>query len=164
MQRIAPFVAALVLSVLTVALVLATRRLGFESFDDFVPTAFRYVVGGALVVVFAPLLPYALMTLGFNGLTGRRDDLVTTGAFRVVRHPFYAAVCGTLFGVGWLVNETGVSLAGLVWFGVVSVQAAREERDLIARHGDAYVAYAETTPRLVPTLRRLVTRDSWRTD
>ena len=79
------------------------------------------------------------------------QSIVTTGPYRLVRHPFYSSFHLTLLaGVaavpGWL---TGVALAaGLV---VLRITAIGEERRLLASEfGADYAGYLQRTGRFVP--------------
>jgi protein-S-isoprenylcysteine O-methyltransferase Ste14 len=78
--------------------------------------------------------------------------LVTTGPYRFVRHPMYAAVmlfaagCAIGYGEPW----RGALLVALA--AVLHVKAGIEERLLAAAH-PGYADYARRTPRLVPFLR-----------
>ena len=76
--------------------------------------------------------------------------LVTSGAFRYIRHPMYTA----LICLAW-----GVFLRQFTWPGLVLVLAAtvlmlttawREEAECLAHFGDAYRSYMQMTKRLVP--------------
>lgn len=82
-------------------------------------------------------------------------ELIIDGPFSLVRHPRYLMV---LIGViGWCLMSNH---AGAYWMGVASfigmwfiVQI--EERDLIDRFGDDYLAYQKTVPQLLPTMQGL---------
>jgi protein-S-isoprenylcysteine O-methyltransferase Ste14 len=77
--------------------------------------------------------------------------LVTTGVYRHVRHPMYAAfflwaVAQTLLLPNWIAGP-----AGLVGFGLLfGLRVGREELMMEATFGDAYRAYAARTWRVVP--------------
>ena len=82
-----------------------------------------------------------------------RAELRTTGVYRLVRHPIYAAV---------LVGSTGEAvlaarpepLVGLLALSLVlHVKAGYEEGLLRESFGEAYDVYASRVPRLVPFLR-----------
>lgn len=76
--------------------------------------------------------------------------LVTSGSYRLVRHPIYGGVVLAALGVGvlsWSPGAVAVSLALVPFF---LAKASHEERLLSARFDD-YEAYVEVTPkRLVP--------------
>lgn len=80
---------------------------------------------------------------------GERTRLVTTGPYRWVRHPMYAATL--VITSAWLVE--GCSwIRGAVWLVLVAVlwtKAAREERLLRAMF-PGYVDYAKRTRRFIP--------------
>src|SRR5215475_374689 len=77
--------------------------------------------------------------------------LVTTGIYRRVRHPMYAAfflwaVAQALLLPNWIAGP-----AGLVGFGTLfGLRVGREELMMEAKFGDAYRAYAARTWRLIP--------------
>jgi protein-S-isoprenylcysteine O-methyltransferase Ste14 len=77
--------------------------------------------------------------------------LVTTGIYRRVRHPMYAAfflwaVAQALLLPNWIAGP-----AGLVGFGILfGLRVGREELMMEATFGDAYRAYAARTWRVVP--------------
>ena len=80
----------------------------------------------------------------------QRAELRTTGAYRWVRHPIYAAV---LIGsaAGAVLAARPEPLIGLVGLSLVlHVKAGYEEGLLRERFGEAYEAYASRVPRLVP--------------
>ena len=78
-------------------------------------------------------------------------ELVTTGVYRHVRHPMYAAfflwaVAQALLLPNWIAGP-----AGLVGFGTLfGLRVRREERMMEATFGDAYRAYAARTWRVIP--------------
>lgn len=81
-----------------------------------------------------------------------RAELRTTGAYRLVRHPIYAAV---LIGsaAGAVLAARVEPLVGFVALSLVlHVKAGYEEGLLRERFGEAYDAYASRVPRLVPRL------------
>jgi protein-S-isoprenylcysteine O-methyltransferase Ste14 len=77
--------------------------------------------------------------------------LVTTGIYRHVRHPMYAAfflwaVAQLLLLPNWIAGP-----AGLVGFGILfGLRVGREELMMEATFGEAYRAYAARTWRVVP--------------
>lgn len=78
-------------------------------------------------------------------------QLVTTGVYRLVRHPMYAAfflwaVAQALLLPNWIAGP-----AGLVGFGILfALRLPREERMMEATFGDTWRAYAKRTARVVP--------------
>jgi protein-S-isoprenylcysteine O-methyltransferase Ste14 len=78
-------------------------------------------------------------------------QLVTTGVYRHVRHPMYAAfflwsIAQALLLPNWIAGP-----AGLAGFGTLfALRVGREERMMEAAFGDAYRDYAARTSRVLP--------------
>lgn len=75
--------------------------------------------------------------------------LVTSGPYRMVRHPMYSALILMMLGItgynGHVLNLLGFVLV----LAAVTTKAVREERFLRARFS-GYADYARTTPRFLP--------------
>jgi len=98
-------------------------------------------------------------TLGANFSTvierdGGEHTLVTSGPYRLVRHPMYSTYLlfflgAFLLSANWVIGASGIGI-------IVSLMVLRlpsEETLLIERFGDAYTAYRRAVPRFVPRLR-----------
>jgi protein-S-isoprenylcysteine O-methyltransferase Ste14 len=85
-----------------------------------------------------------------------RTELVTTGAFAVVRNPIFTAMLTTMAGLALLV-PTAVSATALLCLLVAVELQVRlvEEPYLLRTHRQAYDSYAAATGRFVPGLGRL---------
>ena len=110
------------------------------------------VVMAAQAAAFA-LMVWARITLGrrsFHAAANPSEgELVTTGPYRLIRHPIYTAVC--LFvsaGVLSHLSVASIGLAVLVWGGAVG-RMLIEERFLLQRYPD-YAGYAARTKRMLP--------------
>jgi protein-S-isoprenylcysteine O-methyltransferase Ste14 len=108
--------------------------------------------------VVPPLLFWTFHSLGTNltdtVVTRRAHALVTRGPYRWVRHPFY--LVGFLWGLSLSLLSANWLLA-LLAAAVLGIMVARtgvEERNLEARFGDEYRAYAGRTGKFFPRLRR----------
>ena len=112
-------------------------------------------IGAALVACGLGTAVWARVTLGRNwGMPMTEKDepeLVTSGPYRLVRHPIYSglvlATVGTALAVslGWLV----VAAVMGVYFGYSAVM---EERTLIEQFPEAYPRYRARTKLLIPFL------------
>jgi protein-S-isoprenylcysteine O-methyltransferase Ste14 len=82
----------------------------------------------------------------------RTTSLVTSGAYRYIRHPMY----GALLFLAWGVFCKDPSLAGSVLVVVASIflfkTATADERECVRYFGEPYRAYMRTTRRFVPYL------------
>jgi len=79
--------------------------------------------------------------------------LIRNGLYRFIRHPIYTGeylvILGWPFEYGAPI--TLVITAGL-GFAFVNRRIQRDEADMIAEHGDAYIAYMHVTDRMIPNL------------
>lgn len=77
--------------------------------------------------------------------------IITTGAYRLLRHPSYAA--GMLMNIGFgltLGNWASLALLTLAVFAVYSYRISVEERALLAVVGEPYRQFMRTRRRLIP--------------
>ena len=83
------------------------------------------------------------------------EDVVASGPYAVMRHPFYSAFL-LLLVAGSLALPSPLTLASLAWGCVaLAATAAAEERALLGSPlGDRYRDYVARTGRFVPRLRR----------
>jgi len=79
-----------------------------------------------------------------------RDDgpVVIKGAYRWVRHPLYFLMLVLFWSFPDLTSDR--LLFNLLWTGWVVIGTYLEERDLVAKFGDAYVDYQAKVPMLIP--------------
>ncbi len=110
-----------------------------------------WAIGGQAVAVL--LLIWARVTFGLRSFHAAANPtaggLVTTGPYRYVRHPIYAAILLFVW-CGALVHPTLLHLAlALVATAGTGVRIACEER-LILQTYPEYVDYGRTTKRLIP--------------
>lgn len=76
----------------------------------------------------------------------RDATLVTSGSFRLVRHPIYGGVVLMALGVGLVAWSLATVVASLVLLPFFLAKSSHEERLLSARF-DEYEAYVLATPR-----------------
>jgi protein-S-isoprenylcysteine O-methyltransferase Ste14 len=123
------------------------------------PLADGLRIAGILVLGAAGLLStWGVRTMGRQLVSPaevRPDtELVTTGAFGLVRHPLYDSVL-MLWAGGALALLNYVLGAGFLLLVPAFYLRARAEEAILAHHfGEAYAAYAARVPMLLPRLRR----------
>jgi ubiquinone/menaquinone biosynthesis C-methylase UbiE/protein-S-isoprenylcysteine O-methyltransferase Ste14 len=92
---------------------------------------------------------------GTPSLNAPPTRLVTCGPYRLCRNPIqFGALC-YLFGLGALCFSLATALLALLAGTLVAIAYIRlvEERELAIRFGDAYLAYRQCTPFLLPRAR-----------
>ena len=93
-------------------------------------------------------------------VTRREHQLVTHGPYRWIRHPLYTF--GTLFylGLGLIAASWLIMLMACLAFFLLSLRTPKEEAQLLARFGDEYAVYMESTGRYLPKLSSLLRRSA----
>lgn len=86
---------------------------------------------------------------------GAKQQLVTQGVYRAIRHPMYTSLLLWSIAQVLLLHNGIAGPAGLVAFLLLRlVRVPREERMMLDHFGDAYRAYSARTGRILPRLRR----------
>ncbi len=90
-------------------------------------------------------------------IAGRKDEhLVVDGPYSTCRHPLYTLSLVGGAGLGLATHSMLLAAATLLLLGALFMRAAvAEEAVLARRHGEAFRAYADATPRFWPRLARL---------
>lgn len=125
---------------------------------------------GMYVSIALSLVAPALVIAGWREIYLRHwrhdegaGELVTTGVYRWVRHPQYT---GFLLATLGMICEWATLPLLLMWPVLVVVYvrlARREEAEMVATYGAAYVAYRERTGMFLPRVRMHAPRVSPRT-
>jgi len=80
-----------------------------------------------------------------------KHALVTTGVYRLIRHPMYASALLWSLGQALLLPNWATAVAGMVGFCVLYCgRVGREEKLMLSTFGDEYRNYMMHTKRLVP--------------
>lgn len=115
----------------------------------------RWLGGGAGFAA-TGLFFWTHKTLGSNwsGSLVLREDhaLVTTGPYRLARHPMYDAVIGTSLGGFLLTANWFIGLTGLGSALILATRIGEEEQMLREGFGSEYDAYARRTGRFAPRI------------
>ena len=109
----------------------------------------------ALQLMAVALMVWARVTFGRRSFHAAANPtaggLVTTGPYRIIRHPIYTAAC--LFGWGPIVvhrSLVSVALGILLLLGALMRMICEEQ--LVKQKYPEYVEYAKVTKRMVPFL------------
>jgi protein-S-isoprenylcysteine O-methyltransferase Ste14 len=82
-------------------------------------------------------------------------SIVTWGAYRRIRHPFYASFLLVLFGAFVFVPHPVTGVCFVMSYVILNFTAAREERRLFqSQFGSEYAAYMARTGRFLPRRAR----------
>jgi len=99
------------------------------------------------------------LTLIFNGWyriykAQKKDELVTGGLYRYMRHPQYTGIFLALFGqlIHWPTAPTLVLFPVIVW--VYYRLSRREEKAMIEKFGEEYRAYMRRVPMFFPHIEQ----------
>jgi protein-S-isoprenylcysteine O-methyltransferase Ste14 len=141
----------LTLLVGVVAYVVNPRSMAWSSLP--LPVWLRWA-GVALALVAGGLLIWTFRSIGTNitdtVVTRKNHRLVTHGPYRWVRHPFYGSVALFVLGIAVTAANWFILLAGVVLLSLLVMRTRKEEENLVARFGDAYRGYMNTTGRFFP--------------
>lgn len=114
------------------------------------------VLGVIGAVVFASGLALAIWArvhLGRNWgmpMTQKAEpELVTSGPYRLVRHPVYSGLLAALLGTALITNLIGLIIVAILC-GYFYYSASIEEKNLTAAFPAAYPAYRASTKMLIP--------------
>ncbi len=134
-----------------------------EPFTHFNGHLFSVILGGSPLLVFIVdsvtsltfLAALILMGKAFAQIHAAQGELVTEGLYTYVRHPQYSALF--LLIISLLIQWPALLswLMAPVLFITYLRLAKREEREMIEKFGERYLAYRTRTPRFVPTLNSL---------
>ncbi len=95
------------------------------------------------------LLGVVLIAVGWAQIH-RAEGLVTTGLYRIVRHPQYTGIL--LFTLGWILHWPSI-ITLVLWPILIAAYlwlAKQEEKQALEDFGEAYADYAGRTKRLIP--------------
>lgn len=113
---------------------------------------------------------FGLMTTGFLGTLvaqlnlgkswrigvdpSERTDLVTDGAFAIVRNPIFSAMGAFAIGAALALDTRRARLAAIAMIAAVEAQVRLVEEPYLASvHGESYTEYRDRVGRFVPGLR-----------
>ena len=82
-----------------------------------------------------------------------RHELVTTGSYRITRHPIYSGILGMILGSALSLGQ-GLALLGLIAALVFFMNRIRNEENLmVITFGEQYIQYKKHVPQLIPGVK-----------
>ena len=99
------------------------------------------------------VIGFALVAVGWAQVFEARHQLVTSGIYRIVRHPQYLGLVLVIvaFNIQWPTIPTLLMAPVLIVMYVR--QARREDEALVVKFGEAFSRYAARVPAFIPRLR-----------
>ena len=92
--------------------------------------------------------------LRFDAGLNSNHQLVTSGPYRVVRHPIYTSMLCLFLGTGVMIAPLPLlALAATFFLADTEIRVRLEERLLESRFGDTYADYRRGVPAYIPFLR-----------
>jgi protein-S-isoprenylcysteine O-methyltransferase Ste14 len=115
------------------------------------PYAVFATAGGILLALGVPMWLTAIISVM---RAYKRDELVTSGVFGLVRHPVYSAIIVlALPGIALLTRSWPLFLMPLVAYTVFKLLIHREDEYLDRRFGRAYLDYRARVNEVIPIPR-----------
>ena len=142
------------------SVLVVVQLIGVEILPIQAPLPFLFsfqIIGFVFVLIGVSVAISARKTIGTNWAHAfeyqikKKQDLVTTGVYRFIRHPIYSGLLLSLLGAE-LVSQSYLVfvLPLLIWGGYK--QAKQEEQILIGHFGNAYKTYMKHTKMFIPYL------------
>jgi protein-S-isoprenylcysteine O-methyltransferase Ste14 len=112
-------------------------------------------LGFGLMAVAAYIFLRVKKELGADRLVGKTElrgdgELRISGLYRHIRHPSYAAQMATMLGLCLLAATPLLWVVAVIWALLLNLIIQFEERELLARFGDAYRDYRARVPAFLP--------------
>jgi protein-S-isoprenylcysteine O-methyltransferase Ste14 len=113
------------------------------------------VAGLLLIAADAAILTAVEKELGGHRLVGHaeltgRGEMTARSLYAWVRHPRYLGMILAVLGACLLVGSRALWIAFACWLAIALAMIWLEDRELRARFGPPYVAYARRVPALLP--------------
>jgi protein-S-isoprenylcysteine O-methyltransferase Ste14 len=142
-------------------LVWSLRRTPFLSpfiDDQYILNIILQILAILLVVGSVWMANTAVRELGkqwsFEARLVEDHKLVTSGVYRIVRHPIYAAMLGTLIATAFVLTHWLVAIIAVVFFLIgTKIRTLLEEKLLREAFPDEYKNYSARVPGFVPFVR-----------
>jgi len=113
------------------------------------------IISGTLAIASVWLGLSAVKTLGkqwnIKAQIIEGHELITTGPYKIVRHPIYSALFGLLIVTGYSITQLWAFIIAIVLYFIGTIFRTRVEEQLLIQHfGDQYEKYKKKVPALIP--------------
>lgn len=113
------------------------------------------IISGTLAIASVWLGLSAVKTLGkqwnIKAQIIEGHELITTGPYKIVRHPIYSALFGLLIVTGYSMTLLWAFIIAIVFYFIGTIFRTRVEEQLLIQHfGDQYEKYKKKVPALIP--------------
>ncbi len=113
------------------------------------------IAGACMIIAGISFRAWAVHSLGkyFTATVQIKEDhrLIKTGPYRIVRHPSYTGAFMAIIAGGVILGSlTGFIISCIAMIIAYYVRIGIEEKELIARFGDDYLAYKRDTKMMIP--------------
>jgi protein-S-isoprenylcysteine O-methyltransferase Ste14 len=119
--------------------------------------SWQFWVGAGTTAAGLGFTVWARTTLGRNwsGIVTLKEghELITSGPYALVRHPIYTGLLVAFLGSAMAHGEWRAALALAIAWAALWRKLKLEERWMLERFGDQYVAYQRRVPALIPFTR-----------
>jgi protein-S-isoprenylcysteine O-methyltransferase Ste14 len=138
-------------------LLMVLQIIGITLFPLPFPQFIVQSVGFIFVIIGAGIAISARKTLGTNWANAyeyqvkKKQELVTSGIYSLIRHPIYSGLCLGLIG-GELIAQSYLVVIGFALLIGGYLQARQEEAILIKHFGSEYSNYMKRTKMFIPFL------------
>lgn len=139
------------------ALVFSIRR---EMLSDIVPMSASVeivltILAGCLAIASLWLALSAVRTLGkqwdFKAQIIEGHELITSGPYRIVRHPIYSGLFGLLIITGYSMTQLWAYLIAIVLYIIGTILRTKVEEKLLIQHfGEKYENYKQKVSAIIP--------------
>jgi len=90
---------------------------------------------------------------GEETMVPKKEHTLYGGIYEQIRHPQAVGELLTWWVMAFLLHSPFLALYSFVWVGVFYAISAAEERDLVLRYGEPYLAYQQRTGMFLPRRR-----------
>src|SRR4030042_1917079 len=108
------------------------------------------VIAVAIAVPSTYLLYTGMKDAGEEAITPKKEHSLYGGIYKKVRHPQATSEVFLWWVAGFFLNSPFLAIFSIIWLPVFYIICVAGEKDLVIRHGEAYLEYKRNTGFLIP--------------